>query len=262
MTACSAARSTGTWPGFSGTPRPPPRSMASHVRKALGQFAEHQPDFLPVAHVEHAAARVRMQRHDARAHLLHQPFDLVDFEQWHAELGMHAGGPHVIVMAAAEAGVDAHQHVAAAEQLAPLTQGVNVIDRQVDALLDRPFVFAARREIGREQDAARVDTRHHLHHVLAFAARNTLEGQAKPGKGLEQLRVRVRFHRVEDAIDATDAEQLMRRAFERRPVVDVRAALFVRDPLQFVAACCHQGGPPAGSTGPSPWICSQVGPST
>ena len=68
--------------------------------------------------IENAAADVRLQADDARAGRLRQPgAALRSSRQRHAELGVRAGGAHVMVMAAPDAGVDAHEDVAAAEQL-------------------------------------------------------------------------------------------------------------------------------------------------
>ena len=79
-----------------------------------------------------------MQADDARADACDEPLELVDFEQRHAELRMHAGRADVVVMTAAVAGVDADEHVAAAEQLAPLAQRMQVVERQLHALLQAP----------------------------------------------------------------------------------------------------------------------------
>ena len=73
----------------------------------------------------------------------------------HAELGVRTGGAHVVMMTAAGAGVDADEHPLAAKQLAPFAQDVDIVDRELDVLLQRPGILGACGEIRRELDATR-----------------------------------------------------------------------------------------------------------
>jgi hypothetical protein len=217
------------------------------LRIAGREVAEHLADLFPVAHFEHAAAGVRVQSDDARTDRGDQPVELVEFEQRDTELRVHAGGPDVVVMAAPEARVHAHQHVAAAEQGAPLAQRVEIVDRQVHAVLDGPLVFAARSEVRCEQQLAGVDAGHDFQDMLAFALRDALEREPEPGEGAQDLRVRIGLDRVEEALDAADAEQLLRRQFKRCTIVDVGAAVLVRDTLEFHATFLPPGRPARGN---------------
>ena len=116
-------------------------------------------------------ARGTVARHtdDAGTGGLDQPVELVELEQRDAELGVHARGAHVVVVTAAEIRVDAHQHVAAAEQLRPCTQRVDVVERHVHAVREAPLVFRPGREVGREQDAIERYLGKHAPHVLHLA---------------------------------------------------------------------------------------------
>ena len=69
--------------------------------------------------------------------------ELVDLEQRYAELRMRAGRTHVLVMAAAVAGVDADEDLFALEALRPLPQRKQVVERDPDALLERLLVLGS-----------------------------------------------------------------------------------------------------------------------
>src|SRR5215470_1211378 len=102
---------------------------------------------------------MRVQADDPRTRLLRELHELVDLEQRHAELRVRAGGAHVLVVAAALARVDADEQVAALESLRPVTQRIEIIERDPNALLERALVFLPRREVRREQNSAAVDLR-------------------------------------------------------------------------------------------------------
>ena len=55
---------------------------------------------------------------------------------------------------------------------------MQVVDGDLHALLERPLVLVARREVRREQDALAIDARHDFKHVLDLAARHALEADA------------------------------------------------------------------------------------
>ena len=95
-----------------------------------------------------------------------------NFAQRDSELGVGAGGTHVMVVSTARTGIDAYQQTPAGKQLGPLAQGVQVVDGDVDTLAQRKFVFAAWREVRREQhfvrrmpgsDANTCSIRHAIH---------------------------------------------------------------------------------------------------
>ena len=161
---------------------------------------------------QHAAARVRVQADDARAGLRRELDELVDLEQRNAELRVHAGRAHVLVMAAALARVDADEDLLALEALRPMLQRKQVVERHPDALLERLLVLCARREIRREQNALAVDVRQHLEHARNLARRDALDVQAAVVHELQDLAVRIRLHRVEHRVDG-----LQRRAAPRWP---------------------------------------------
>ena len=117
------------------------------LSEARGKTTEQLPHFLPVADVEHAAAGVRMQPDDARPECRDPALQFLELEQRHTELRVHTCGAHVVVVSAAVARVDANQQLAAAEQLAPVAQRVQVVERDPGASLERPGVLLAGREV-------------------------------------------------------------------------------------------------------------------
>src|SRR5690606_4920995 len=93
---------------------------------------------------EHAAARMGVQAHDARACGAGAPRELLDLEQRHAELGVSARRAHVLVMAASLSRIDADEYLGALEDLGPRLERVQIVEREPDALLERPLVLGAR----------------------------------------------------------------------------------------------------------------------
>ncbi len=126
-----------------------------HVRETLHETDEHRAHLRPVVDVEHAAAGMRMQAVDGDAARLRQPRDLIELFGRNAELRLGARGLHVVVMAAADAGVDAQEHALALEGIEPVLQHEQVVDGHVHAQRERALVLGARREVRREQDAIR-----------------------------------------------------------------------------------------------------------
>src|SRR6185312_2620944 len=98
---------------------------------------------------------VRVQADDACAVLGRERAELVDLVERDAELRRGAAGLDLVVMAAADAEVDAQMHVASGEQLAPLGERMQRIERDANAGIERGRVFRARREVRREQDVLR-----------------------------------------------------------------------------------------------------------
>src|SRR5690554_5019227 len=102
---------------------------------------------------------MRMEADDARAGRADARLELVELEQRHAELRMRAGRADVLVMTAALPGIDAYEDLCAAEQLGPRLERVEIVEGKPHALLERPLVLGARREIRREQDPLAVNVR-------------------------------------------------------------------------------------------------------
>ena len=100
----------------------------TNVRKAPRQIREQRPGLGPVGDVKNAAAGVCMQSDHAGAGAAHQGFQLLRLGDGHAELRMHAGGAHVLMMTAAEPGVDAHEHFPVAKQLRPHLERIQIVE--------------------------------------------------------------------------------------------------------------------------------------
>src|SRR5690606_25753924 len=203
------------------------------LRKALEQRDELLPGVAPGLRRQHAAARVRMEPDDLDAGLANAPLQLVELEQRHAELRVGARRAHVLVMAAALPGIDANEHLRAAEQLRPRLERVEVIQREPHALLERPLVLVPRREIRREQNPLAVDVREQLEHALDLARRYALEVAALLGHDAQHFRVRVRLHRIEDRVHRLERAQRVERAGDAVSIVDVRRAPRLRDPQEL-----------------------------
>jgi hypothetical protein len=82
---------------------------------------------------------------------------------------MRARRAYVLVVAAALARVDSDEDVPVLERLRPITQRVEVVERDPDALLERAFVLLARREVRSEQDPVAVDLRQYVQHARDLA---------------------------------------------------------------------------------------------
>src|SRR5690606_14957172 len=147
----------------------------THVQKTLDQLDELLTRVSPRLGRQDAAAGMRVQADDARARRPHTPLELVELEQRHAELRVRAGRADVLVMTASLPGVDTNEDVGAAEDLRPRLERVEIVEREPYALLDRPLVLGARREIRREQDALAVDVREKLEDPPDLAGRHAFE---------------------------------------------------------------------------------------
>ena len=111
---------------------------------------------------------------DACAGGARQCRQFVGLRQRHAELRVRAGGAHVMVMAAAEARIDAQKDLAAAKHLRPGLERVQIVQGDAHALGEAEFVFAARRKIGSEQYAFAASGRHRAQrHARARPATRT-----------------------------------------------------------------------------------------
>ncbi len=98
---------------------------------------------------------MRKQADDACLVLARERTELFDLIERKAELRGGAAGLDLVVMAAADAEVDAQMQLVPAEQFAPVQQRMQRIEGDVHADLERARVFLARREIRREQDSLR-----------------------------------------------------------------------------------------------------------
>ena len=124
-----------------------------------------------------------------------------DLEQRHAELRVRAGGAHVLVMPSALPRVDADEKIAAAEQIRPMLQRIQIVQREPDFLLDGPGIFLARSEVRREEDALAVDAGKEPEHARNLARRDAFEVHAVLVHAAQHLRVRVGLHREEHLVD-------------------------------------------------------------
>ena len=114
---------------------------------------------------------------------------------------------------------------------------MQVVERDPDPLLHRPFILRARREVRRVQDALAIDALERRDDVLDFAARHALEPEPLLVKHLQDLRMPVGLHRVEDArrCPAAPCSDCARR-LQRRAVVDERSAVLAAERQQLAAA--------------------------
>ncbi len=90
-----------------------------------------------------------MDADDVGIRLLQQFLELIDFESRNAELGMNTRRFHVLVVTAARARVQPYKESPAAEYFRPGLQGIKIIQGDLQAFGERPFVFGSRREVGR-----------------------------------------------------------------------------------------------------------------
>src|SRR5690606_20013639 len=100
----------------------------ANLRETLEQRDELLPRIAPRLRCQHAAAGVRMQTDDLGAGPVDEPLQLVELEHRHAELRMHAGGAHVLVMSAPLPRVDSNEELRAAEHVGPCLERVEIVE--------------------------------------------------------------------------------------------------------------------------------------
>src|SRR6185295_6181630 len=118
---------------------------------------------------------------------------------------MRSGGADVGMVTCAAAEVEPNEDFAPGEALLPVEERMQAVERQMDAGFERLFVLAAGSEIRREQNAVRRHLGATLEHALDLARRDAFEAESERGEAAEDLRVGVRLHRIEKAIE--DAER-------------------------------------------------------
>ncbi len=84
---------------------------------------------------------------------VYQSHELLHLETRHAELGVHARGLHVFMVAPALSRIDSNEKLRARKQFAPGLQWVEIVERDLQSVRERPFVFGTRREVRRKQHA-------------------------------------------------------------------------------------------------------------
>src|SRR6202022_3022028 len=136
-------------------PDPAAQIDDSDLGESLGKIREKVPGFGPVRHVEYAAAGVGVQTDDAGPGAVHQRLELCRLGDGPSEFRMRPGGSNVMMMTPSESRVDAQEYFPAAEQLGPHLEGIQVVQRHMHAELATILLFAAGREVRREQHALR-----------------------------------------------------------------------------------------------------------
>src|SRR5438552_14314904 len=174
---------------------------------------------LPARDVENPAADVRLEADDPRASLAGQPGAVGELRDRHAELRARAGGAHVSVVAATDAGVDAHEDVTVAEELRPAVERVSVVDRHPHSTLERPGVLRARCEIRRIEDACGLEIGKEREYPLDLAARHALELDAGGPQRPQELRVRIGLDGVVHPRERGEATQCPRGPLDSVEVV-------------------------------------------
>ncbi len=150
----------------------------------LGDVGQQACGLLPTGDVENAAAYMCLQSHDREACVMGMTHELLELRDWHSELGMSASGTYVVVMATANARIDANEYFTLTENFRPRRQHVSVIDSDAHPLLERPNVLGTGRKVRGEENSQRVDVREEFQCTLNFAPRHALEFDAFRPDGL------------------------------------------------------------------------------
>ena len=114
----------------------------------LYEFAGNGP---PVVRIEYAAAGMRVDANDLGARVFDQPPELGHLEPRYTEFRMNTGRFDVLVMTTALSRIDTHEQFVAAEQFRPGLQRIQIIERNLQAILETPCVFFPGCKIRRKQ---------------------------------------------------------------------------------------------------------------
>src|SRR5262245_51369148 len=132
----------------------------------------------PTMDVQDAAADVGVQTHHVCTSSARMLGELGQIRYGHAEFRLRTGGPHVAVVSAANAGVDADKDGMALEELRPGAEDVGVVDSYADAGAQGPGILSARREVRSVQDPVGGQVGEELAHPCDFAAGHTFKFDA------------------------------------------------------------------------------------
>ena len=149
--------------------------------------------------------------------------DFVEFLDRDAELRLRARGFHVVVMAAADAGIDAQEHALALKASSQFcsTNRLSMVTCTPSA--SARSYSRARRKIRREQDAVGRDARHHLQHMLDLGQRDAVEAHALRRQLAQDVGMRIGLERVQRAAHRRRCRHGLRGRLHLRQIVDVGA---------------------------------------
>src|SRR6185437_3265743 len=137
--------------------------------------------------------------YDFYAGLARMPYELLQLRDRHTELRMSAGSAHMMMVAAANTSVDAHENLTITENIRPCGDHIRVVHSDANTTLKRPNVLLARREIRCIQNPLRLDVREQFKRSCHLATRHALEFNTLGANRLQNLRVRIRLHCVVNA---------------------------------------------------------------
>src|SRR5690606_2227921 len=200
-----------------------------YIRKAIRQRGEEDRRLGPGLRRDDAAPDVRVQADDPRRRRRDQPIQPLQLLRRNAELALRTGRPHIFVMAVPPTGVDPNDELPPLEYLRPGLQRIQIVERHEHASLESRHVFFPGREIRREEDAPPVDLRKQLEDEMDLPGRDALEPDTGIVEDAEHLRIRIRLHRVEHAVERGDRLHLVDRLTDTRLIVDVDGRIFLGD---------------------------------
>jgi hypothetical protein len=142
-----------------------------------------------------------------------EPARFFQFCYGYAELAGLARGAHVAVVSGPGAGVDAQEEVTALEEFRPFAQGMQVVEGQLHAHIERGCILLSRREVRGEQDRGGIQLRDGCAHRGDLAGGHRLETDAG--------RMGIGLRRVQQAIHSRERPQLGDGGLHRLRVVHV-----------------------------------------
>src|SRR6266545_1671868 len=121
--------------------------------------------------------------------------------------------------------IEAQEDLAAGEQLRPLAQRMQAVERHPGAERKGPAVLLARREVGGEEEPLPREIRKEAADVLQLRDRDALEAEPRVREAGENAGAAVRLHGIEDAIHRREPADGRGGAVQALRVVDVERAL-------------------------------------
>jgi hypothetical protein len=142
-----------------------------------------------------------MQPRDPHAEASREREQFIDLRHRYAELGVGAGRAHVLVMPAADARIDAHEYLASSKHFRPVADRMQIVQGHAHAVLETEFVFAARREVRREQHSLGSDIGNRGEYLLELSLRDAFDHQACRIEAPQNIGVPIGLHRIGPAVD-------------------------------------------------------------
>ena len=229
---------------------PPTDIEYADAANTFGQARQLRVDLAPMAGIQHARTKVRMQAQHGDAMRLRQLQKRRQLIQRQAKFAAVAARAHLFMMTQPTPKIHAQHDLAIAKQLAPMLKRMQRVQRDGGACTKRQRIVRTRREIRCEQQRYRRG--HCRRDGLQFTGRHTLERETCARQRPQDRRVRIGLQRIVPAINRLQRLQFRGTLEHGRQVIDVARRGGCRQLQQVLARvpappCWRQRRPVAGA---------------